>query len=208
MLAADAKDKFRTDKRQLVVGVVNHVVADGYAKVDGAGVHKFAHLQRACFQHFQLHLGVCLAVRIENLRKQKCTDHCGNGNLDVIAVVAHVFHLHGKGVHRLQNIVDLVQKVGAFHRQLQPIVSAMEQSHAKLAFQFLYAKGNRRLTDKQFLRRLCNTAVAAHRLKILHLQQLHCLLPRVIAHLRLAIKINEIQSFINFIYVRLYQIFC
>ena len=123
-------------------------------------------------------------------------------------MVKTLLYLHGKGVHRLQNIVDLVQKVGAFHRQLQPIVSAMEQSHAKLAFQFLYAKGNRRLTDKQFLRRLCNTAVAAHRLKILHLQQLHCLLPRVIAHLRLAIKINEIQSFINFIYARLYQIFC
>ena len=200
--AAYAKHKFRRNKRQLVVGVFHHFVKNGNAEVNRTCVYQFAHLQRACFQHFQFHVGVQFVVFVEDFRAQKSAYHGRHGNFYMVAVVAHVFHLHGKRVHGLQNVIYFVQKIRPFDGELQAVVSAVKQAHAKLVFKFLYAKGNCRLTDKHFFCRLGNASVATYRLKILHLQQLHLLLlPSQLAAARSFLhQTCKIQSSTSFIY--------
>ena len=93
MIAAYAKYQFRRNKRQYVVGIFHGVVENGNTKVYRIGVHKFARLKRSRFQHFQLDVGVQTLVGVEHLREKESRNHSGNGNLDVIVIVAHILHL-------------------------------------------------------------------------------------------------------------------
>ena len=168
-----AKNKFGGNKRNDVVAVFHCAVQNGDAKVNGVGIHKRACLKRACFQHFQLDVGVVFGEGVEHLWEQKGADHCGNGNFYVVEVAPHVLHLGSQRVYRLQNALDFVKEVLPFHRQLQTVVTSMEQFDAELRFQLLDAKGNCGLRNKQLVCCLGDATVPANCLEVSHLQKFH-----------------------------------
>ena len=110
---------------------------------------------------------------VEHSGEKKGGNHGRHCNFDVTAVRRHFFHLFFQRIDGLQNIFDLLAEKLPFNGKTQAVVLAVKQFDAEFFFQFLYAKGYRGLTNKKFVRRLGDTAVTAHSVKIFELQQFH-----------------------------------